>query len=449
MHVGSTDDWMVLSNRLLLLQEVMVGLSQLPPAEVVQRAAEGVTWIFDGGALHTLKPDELVPPPLIMRGRTRLTALGEVYLAYFAGPPTPLYLALSGARLSDPQEFRLAALYFEHLSAALAAAGYREELARQADTDWLTGLPNRRSLVQQSARAPGAGDAVGLLEARPQGTRSQADHDMFQKRLAETLLRGLPEEGRAFRAGAFRVALFLPQSEVEEVTRDLSKAGFAGTFGWARQVDLQAETVGDLLGAAEARLEAELARPSGPEREARAHAPSGVTVHSGLEQLRLAVQERVHSPPLTSADELHLLLDTPLGFALETLTAELSAQRAHTLVVTDSPSHPYLRDLLAQGPQGLVVGSPDDAALITALERVGRGEAFYDGPALEDDDLYPREREVWRLVVRGLSNAQIAAALGISEKTVANYVTNLQDKLFLNNRVELVLFYLGKLERPH
>ncbi len=447
MHVGSTDDWMVLSNRLLLLQEVMVGLSQLPPAEVVQRAAEGVTWIFDGGALHTLKPGELVPPPLITRGRTRLTTLGEVYLAYFAGPPTPLYLALSGARLFDPQEFRLAALYFEHLSAALAAAGYREELARQAHADWLTGLPNRRSLVRQSARAPGAGDVAGLLEARPQGTRSQADHDMFQKRLAETLLRLLPEGGRAFRAGAFRVALFLPQSEVEGVTRDLSQAGFVGTFGWARQAELRVETLGDLLGAAEARLEAELARPSGPGREAWAHAPSGVTVHSGLEQVRLAVQERVHSLPLTSAG-LHLLLDTPLGFALEFLTAE-TAQRAHTLVVTDSPSHPYLRDLLAQGPQGLVVGSLDDAALTTALERVGRGEAFYDGPALEDDDLYPREREVWRLVVRGLSNVQIAAVLGISEKTVANYVTNLQDKLFLNNRVELVLFYLGKLERPH
>ncbi len=52
-------------------------------------------------------------------------------------------------------------------------------------------------------------------------------------------------------------------------------------------------------------------------------------------------------------------------------------------------------------------------------------------------------------MVRGLTNAQIGAALSISEKTVANYVTNLQDKLFLNNRVELVLFYLGKLERPY
>ena len=65
---------------------------------------------------------------------------------------------------------------------------------------------------------------------------------------------------------------------------------------------------------------------------------------------------------------------------------------------------------------------------------------------MPEDPLFPREREVWRLVVKGLDNAQIAAQLGVSEKTVANYVTNLRDKLNLNNRVELVLSYLGKLD---
>jgi DNA-binding NarL/FixJ family response regulator len=145
---------------------------------------------------------------------------------------------------------------------------------------------------------------------------------------------------------------------------------------------------------------------------------------------------------------VQLLLDTPVGFALSYLGAETGTQKLRTLVVTDSLSQPYLHDLLAAEPQGVVVGAPGDAALALALERVAGGETFYEGPALEASDLYPREREVWRLVVRGLSNAQIAAQLSIREKTVANYVTSLQDKLFLKNRVELVLFYLGKLERP-
>jgi hypothetical protein len=228
MRVGSTDDWAVLSNRLLLLQEVMVGLSQLPLREVAQRAAEGVTWVFDGGTLHTLKPAELSPRPLITRGRTRLAAVGEVYLAYFAGPPEPLYVALSGVFLTDPQEFRLAALYFEHLLAALSAAGYREELARQARTDWLTGLPNRRSLARLLASSPAADVTVGLLEARSRDARTQADHDMFQKGLAEALLQVLPEGGQVFQAGAFRNALFVSQRQAEGTEQGARRSRIRG-----------------------------------------------------------------------------------------------------------------------------------------------------------------------------------------------------------------------------
>ena len=464
----------------------MVGLSGLPPAEVVQRSAEGVTWVFDGGILHTLEPGEVSPPPLVSRGRSRIEGLGEVYLAYFAGPPEPRYLALSGIALSDPQEFRLAALYFEHLLAALAAAGYRKELARQARTDWLTGLSNRRSLARQLARTPKEDAAVGLLEAHPETARTQAEHDMFQKKLAERVRRQLPKAGCAFRIGAFRVALLLPEAAAlgleQALTRELeqgleadlpeprptahnsfehhetqpgeaeqgeaktrqAKPNFA--FGWAYQQVVRAKRVAELFDAAEAGLEATLAARPGAAPPASS---LGVRVHSGLEQVRRAVQERLRALPGTFPldDEVELVFDTPTGFALEVLSGGLKPRRTHTLVVTSSTSPPYLRDLLAEHPQGLIVGSPDDERLAAALVSLEDGP-FYDGPPLEDDDLYPREREVWRLVVRGLSNAQIAEALEIREKTVANYVTNLQDKLFLNNRVELVLYYLGKLERP-
>ena len=438
-------DWVLLSNRLLLLQEVMVGLGQLSPAELVQRSAEGITWIFGGGTLHALGPGELSPLPLITRGRTHLGALGEVYLAYFPGPPEPRYLALSGASLTDPQEFRLVALYFEHLLAALSAAGYREELARQARTDWLTGLANRRSLAQRLPQAPEVDHAAGWLEAHPPATTTQAEHDVFQKQLAQTLLAALPE-GDAFKVGS-RIAVLLPQAQVAETERALAQAGLEVTWGWAQPEG--AETVGELLDAAQTQLETRLgAAPDTPPLLVQMI----VTVRSGQEQVQRAVRERIRSWTQTAGREVQLLLDTPVGFALEVLTSDTApgaAPRPPALVVTDSTSPPYLRDLQAQKPQGLIVGAPDDAALAAALKRVLEDEPFYDGPVLEDDDLYPREREVWRLVVRGLTNTQIGSALSISEKTVANYVTNLQDKLFLKNRVELVLFYLGKLERPY
>ncbi len=423
----------------------MVGLAGLPPAEVAQRSAEGVTWIFDGGTLHTLKTDEVSPPPLIARGRGRIDGLGEVYLAYFGGPPEPCYLALSGVELVDPQEFRLVALYFEHLLAALTASGYREELARQARTDWLTGLSNRHSLERLLTQTPSADAAAGVLEARPQIARTQAEHDVFQKKLAEAVRGLLGEAGDAFRVGAFRIALLLPEAAVAVFDRVLAEAGYDAVTAWARQTELGSAAVAELFQTAETRLESRLAART---EAAQVRGPLGVRVHSGFEQVRRAVQERLRSLPGTFPldDEVELVFDTPTGFALEALSSNLKPRRAHTLVVTSSVSQPYLRDLLSEKPQGLIVGSPDDETLASALGRLER-EPFYDGPALQDDDLYPREREVWRLVVRGMTNTQIAEALNIREKTVANYVTNLQDKLFLNNRVELVLYYLGKLER--
>lgn len=51
-----------------------------------------------------------------------------------------------------------------------------------------------------------------------------------------------------------------------------------------------------------------------------------------------------------------------------------------------------------------------------------------------DADLTPREREVLRLVATGKTNRAIAAALGISEKTIARHVSNIFMKLGLANR---------------
>ena len=52
-----------------------------------------------------------------------------------------------------------------------------------------------------------------------------------------------------------------------------------------------------------------------------------------------------------------------------------------------------------------------------------------------DDVLTDREREVARLVARGLSNAEIAAELFISAGTAKNHLANIQQKLGARNRV--------------
>jgi RNA polymerase sigma factor (sigma-70 family) len=54
--------------------------------------------------------------------------------------------------------------------------------------------------------------------------------------------------------------------------------------------------------------------------------------------------------------------------------------------------------------------------------------------------LSPRERETLALLAGGLSNAQIAERLGISEKTVRNRLSHLFDKLGVWSRAQAIVF---------
>jgi DNA-binding NarL/FixJ family response regulator len=60
------------------------------------------------------------------------------------------------------------------------------------------------------------------------------------------------------------------------------------------------------------------------------------------------------------------------------------------------------------------------------------------GPAFES--LSRRERETLTLLADGLSNAEIAERLGISEKTVRNHLSHLFDKLGVWSRAQAIVF---------
>ena len=55
------------------------------------------------------------------------------------------------------------------------------------------------------------------------------------------------------------------------------------------------------------------------------------------------------------------------------------------------------------------------------------------------DALSKREEDILRRVARGMSNREVAEALGIQEKTVKHYMTSILEKLQVRNRVEAAL----------
>lgn len=97
-------------------------------------------------------------------------------------------------------------------------------------------------------------------------------------------------------------------------------------------------------------------------------------------------------------------------------------------------------DLIAQmrcALQGEVVISPRMAAMLQ--------KSVIQTPALDGQELTPRESEVLRMMVTGKSNKSIASQLGIADATVKVHVKNLLAKLNLRSRVEAVVWAMGKL----
>jgi DNA-binding NarL/FixJ family response regulator len=99
-------------------------------------------------------------------------------------------------------------------------------------------------------------------------------------------------------------------------------------------------------------------------------------------------------------------------------------------------------DELVQAVRVVHAGAAIVAPTVTKrlLDRFARHLPAADGPARTAlPELTEREHQVLLLVARGLSNAEIAAELVLSETTVKTHVSNLLAKLGLRDRVQAVV----------
>lgn len=73
------------------------------------------------------------------------------------------------------------------------------------------------------------------------------------------------------------------------------------------------------------------------------------------------------------------------------------------------------------------------------LERLRSGQAVTSDASVLDH-LSPQERRLLDLLAEGLTNRQVAIRMGLAEKTVKNYVSNLLRKLNMSSRTEAAVF---------
>ena len=151
--------------------------------------------------------------------------------------------------------------------------------------------------------------------------------------------------------------------------------------------------------------------------------------------------------------------------ATQEITARPDAPRV--LVLTTFDRDEYVYRALRAGASAFLLKDAPEQQLLAAIRVVAEGGSLFAPsitrrlierfaerpsapvtvPALEE--LTARELEVLKLIARGLSNAEIAAELVVSEHTTKTHVASILMKLQLRNRVQaVVLAYESGIVRP-
>jgi DNA-binding NarL/FixJ family response regulator len=143
-----------------------------------------------------------------------------------------------------------------------------------------------------------------------------------------------------------------------------------------------------------------------------------------------------------------------------------AADPPRVLVLTTFDLDEVVYEALRAGASGFLLKDAPEAQLVTAIHVIADGASMFApsvtrrlidefsrrapaSPPAALEHLTPREHEVLRLVARGLSNAEIAASLVLSEHTVKTHVARILMKLGLRDRTQaVVLAYESGLVLP-
>ena len=144
-----------------------------------------------------------------------------------------------------------------------------------------------------------------------------------------------------------------------------------------------------------------------------------------------------------SPDVALLDIEMPGGDGLAAAQAlRVALPSCHVVILTTFGRSGYLRRAMDSGAVGFLLKDAPASELASALRRVMSGERVVD-PELAllalsegNNPLTLREREVLAAALPGISHAEIAARLSVSEGTVRNHLSVAMQKLGKHNRME-------------
>ncbi|TWD80232.1 LuxR family two component transcriptional regulator [Kribbella amoyensis] len=182
-----------------------------------------------------------------------------------------------------------------------------------------------------------------------------------------------------------------------------------------------------------------------PDIEVAAQAVDGADAirrAAGLLDLRVVLMD-VRMPVLDGIEATRRLVQRP--------------DAPRVLILTTFDLDEYVYDALRAGASGFLLKRSSRDELINAVRVIAAGDALLAPPVTRRlldrfaagrpapdecgrlDELTAREREVLRLVAEGNSNAEIAAALHLTEHTVKTHVSRMLTKTGLRDRVQAVI----------
>jgi DNA-binding NarL/FixJ family response regulator len=170
--------------------------------------------------------------------------------------------------------------------------------------------------------------------------------------------------------------------------------------------------------------------------------------------------EAVEAARTTGADVILMDIRMPNLNGLEATRQILgsSADPPRVIVLTTFDLDEYVYDALRAGASGFLLKDAPEDQLVAAIRVAADGGSMFAPSitrrlierfatvaapprgAAELDRLTPREAEVMRLIARGLSNAEIAETLVVTEHTAKTHVAHILEKLDLRDRVQAVVF---------